>query len=131
MSIESNYVIVIATLSDWLKNLAPVCQPMERKTTTNCGLHARFSRALSKLHGIATNLDWFIALFAPPVNKVITLVFVYLDWPCSQYGCSDNVVVITPHYQSLRVARFFCERRRRHKHAAFAHTSPLLKAIKL
>ena len=26
-----------------------------------------FSRALSKLHGIATNLDWFIALFAPAV----------------------------------------------------------------
>ena len=26
-----------------------------------------FSRALSKLHGIATNSDWFIALFAPAV----------------------------------------------------------------
>ena len=96
MTVESNYEIVIATLSDWLKNLAPVCQPMERKTTTNRGLHARFSRALSKLHGIATNLDWFIALFAPPVNEIITLVFVYLDWPYSQYGCSDSVVVITP-----------------------------------
>ena len=67
MTVESNYAIVIATLNDWLKNLAPVCQPMERKTTTNRGLHARFSRDLSKLHGIATNLDWFIALFAPAV----------------------------------------------------------------
>ena len=26
-----------------------------------------FSRSLSKLHGIATNSDWFIALFAPAV----------------------------------------------------------------
>ena len=28
MTVESNYVIAIATLSDWLKRLAPVFQPM-------------------------------------------------------------------------------------------------------
>ena len=27
MTVESNYVIAIATLSDWLKRLAPVFQP--------------------------------------------------------------------------------------------------------
>ena len=29
MTVESNYVIAIATLSDWLKRLAPVFQPMK------------------------------------------------------------------------------------------------------
>ena len=36
MTVESNYVIAIATLCDWLKNLAPVFQPMKSKTKTNC-----------------------------------------------------------------------------------------------
>ena len=35
MTVESNYVIAIATLSDWLKRLAPVFQPMRSKTKTN------------------------------------------------------------------------------------------------
>ena len=50
--------------SDWLKNLAPVFQPMrcESKPTAPC-THD-FSRALSKLQVIASNSDWFIALFA-------------------------------------------------------------------
>ena len=45
MTVESNYVIAIATLSDWLKRLALVFQPMRIKTKTN----------------------WFIALPAPAV----------------------------------------------------------------
>ena len=38
MTVESNYVIVFAALCDWLKNLAPVFQPMKskNKTKTNC-----------------------------------------------------------------------------------------------
>ena len=32
MTVESNYVIAIATLRDWLKRLAPVFQPMRIKT---------------------------------------------------------------------------------------------------
>ena len=39
MTVESNYLIAIATLSDWLKRLAPVFQPMRCKTKTlkpNC-----------------------------------------------------------------------------------------------
>ena len=63
MTIESNYVIAIATLSDWFKNLVTVFQPMKRKTKTK----RDFSRALSKLHGIVMNFDWFTALFAPAV----------------------------------------------------------------
>ena len=31
MTVESNYAIKIATLSDWFKNLAPVYQPMRKK----------------------------------------------------------------------------------------------------
>ena len=62
MTVESNYEIVIATLSDWFKDLASVYKPMKRKTKTNRTLSARFSRALSKLHEIATNLDRFIVL---------------------------------------------------------------------
>ena len=34
MTVESNYVIAIATLRDWLKRLAPVFQPMRIKTKT-------------------------------------------------------------------------------------------------
>ena len=35
MTVESNYMIATATLSDWLKRLAPVSQPMRSKTKTN------------------------------------------------------------------------------------------------
>ena len=35
MTVESNYVIVIATLSDWLIRAAPVFQPMRSKPKTN------------------------------------------------------------------------------------------------
>ena len=31
MTVESNYVIAIATPSDWLKRVAPVFQPMRSK----------------------------------------------------------------------------------------------------
>ena len=35
MTVESNYWYVIATLSDWLKNLGPVFQSIRSKTETN------------------------------------------------------------------------------------------------
>ena len=35
MTVESNYVIAIAKLSDWLKRLASVFQPMRIKPKTN------------------------------------------------------------------------------------------------
>ena len=59
MTVGSNYVIAIVTLSDWLKRLALVFQPMRSKTKTN--------RVASELEVISRNCDWFIALFAPVV----------------------------------------------------------------
>ena len=48
MTVESNYMIAIATLSGWLKRLAPVFQPMRSKTKTNrtmcAGFFPRFER---------------------------------------------------------------------------------------
>ena len=68
MTVESNDVIAVATLSDWLKRLAPVFQPMRSRTKTNRTICARdFSRATSELQVIAWNCDWFIALSAPVV----------------------------------------------------------------
>ena len=66
MTVESNYVIAMATLSDWLKRLAPVFQPMrsKTKTKTNRTIYTSFFRALSELQVISRNCDWFIALFA-------------------------------------------------------------------
>ena len=66
MTVESNYVIAIATLSDWLKRVPPVFQPMRSKTKT-VPRTRDFSRASGELHVIARNCDWFIALFVPIV----------------------------------------------------------------
>ena len=67
MTVESDYVIPIGTLSHWLKKIAPVFQPMRCKTKTNRTLYACFSRASSELQVIARNCDWFIVLFVPVV----------------------------------------------------------------
>ena len=39
MTVESNDVITIATLSDWLKRLVPAFQPMRSKTKTNRAIY--------------------------------------------------------------------------------------------
>ena len=57
MTVESNYVIAIAMLSDWLKRLTPVFQPVKTKTKTNASCTRDFSCALSKLQVIARNCD--------------------------------------------------------------------------
>ena len=67
MTVESNYVIAIATLSDWLKRLAPVFQPMRIQTKAIAPCTRDFTRASSELQVIARNCDWFIALPAPLV----------------------------------------------------------------
>ena len=64
MTLESKYVIAIATLSDWLKRLAPVFQPMRSTTKTNRTMYTSFFPRLEQVTG---NCDWFIALFAPVV----------------------------------------------------------------
>ena len=67
MSVESNYVRAIVTLSDWLKNPPPVSKRIRSKSKTNCSIYVRYLQRLEMLHLIATNSDWFIALFAPVV----------------------------------------------------------------
>ena len=59
MTVESNYVIAIATLSDWLQRLAPVFQPIKSKTKTNRAMYV---------------CDWFIALFAPVVIGLVLVL---------------------------------------------------------
>ena len=58
MTVESNYVIAIATFGDWLKRVAP-------KPIAPCTCD--FSRPSSELQVIARNCDWFMTLFAPAV----------------------------------------------------------------
>ena len=67
MIVESNSVIAIAKLSNWLKRLAPVFQPTRVKTKPITPCTRDFSRASSELQVIARNCDWFIALPAPVV----------------------------------------------------------------
>ena len=67
MTVESNYVISIATLSDWLKRVAPVFQPKRTTPKPIAPGTPDFSRASSELQIIARNCDWFIALSAPVV----------------------------------------------------------------
>ena len=40
MTVEIDYVIAIAMLSDWLKKLAPVFRPVRGKTKTNRTMYA-------------------------------------------------------------------------------------------
>ena len=65
MTVKSNNALAIAAVSDWIKNLAPVFQPM--RSETNRTTYALFSRALNKIQVIGRNSDWFIARFAPVV----------------------------------------------------------------
>ena len=51
MTVESDYVIAIATLSDWLKKLAPVFQPMRGKTKPNRTMYARFFPRFERVIG--------------------------------------------------------------------------------
>ena len=69
MTVERNCVIAIATLSDWLKRLAPVFQPMRinAKPIPFAPCTRDFSRALTELQTIARNCDWFMELFVPVV----------------------------------------------------------------
>ena len=80
MTVERNYVIAIATLSDWFNNLAPLYQPMRRKTKTNSkssgrpvfpALWASYTELLRILIGSLRCLQmlWLV--------QVITLVYFY------------------------------------------------------
>ena len=68
MTVESYYVIEIATLSDWLKRLVPVFLTNKNQNKNSIALCTRdFSRASSELQVIARNCDWFMKLFVPVV----------------------------------------------------------------
>ena len=53
----------IATVCDWLKNLAPFSQPIRSKTKTNRDFLHDFSRAWCQLLVFASSSDWLIGLF--------------------------------------------------------------------
>ena len=71
MSVESNSataLICIATLCDWLKNLAPLSRPIRSKTKTNRDLPVRVFPRLAPATCICFELsDWFIELFTTVV----------------------------------------------------------------
>ena len=67
MTVESNYVIAIASLSEWLIVTRQFFSQLETKPKPIAPRTRYFPRALSKLRVVATNFDWFIALFAPVV----------------------------------------------------------------
>ena len=53
MTVESNCLIVIATLGDWLKNFMPIFQPMgsKTKTKTNGTLNEHFFSRFKQVTG--------------------------------------------------------------------------------
>ena len=64
--VEPIYAIAIATLGDWLKDLAPVFSTNENQNHKPIAPCTRdFSRALNKLQ--AGSSDWIITLLAPVV----------------------------------------------------------------
>ena len=67
MTVERNKAIAIATFSDWFKISRQFINQRKGKTKQIATCRRDVSRALSKLHGNAKNLDWFIALFKPAV----------------------------------------------------------------
>ena len=70
MTVENNYVIAIATLSDLLERLAPVFQPMKIKTKTNRTMYARFFPRYEQVTGNCyncRNCDRFVTPSAPVV----------------------------------------------------------------
>ena len=51
MTVESQYAIAIASLSDWLKNLSPFFQPMRSKTKSKRTLYALFFPRFEQVTG--------------------------------------------------------------------------------
>ena len=67
MTVESNYAIAIATLSDWLKDSRQFFNQWEGKPKPVAPRRRDFSRASGELQIIARNCDWLIVLFVPVV----------------------------------------------------------------
>ena len=65
-----------------IASIVSVYQPMIRKPKPIMTCTRHFPPALSMLHGIATNLDWFTGLFAPTVicqSDYFGICFMTLD----------------------------------------------------
>ena len=67
MTVESDYAIAIATLSDWLKDSRQFFNQWEVKPKPVAPRRRDFSRASGELQIIARNSDWLIVLFVPVV----------------------------------------------------------------
>ena len=52
----------ITSLSDWLKVLAPFCQPIRSESKPIVARACTFSRALCRLRVITSSFDWFTGL---------------------------------------------------------------------
>ena len=79
MTIANNYVIAIAALRDWQKNLTLVFQPMRSRINTKCTLNPRFFSRSEQVQIIVRNSDWFMArcLLLLWLVGVIPLVLVF------------------------------------------------------
>jgi len=51
MTVESNYMIAIVTLRDWLKRVVPVFQPMRSRSKTNRTMYASFFPRFERVIG--------------------------------------------------------------------------------
>lgn len=84
MTVESNYAKTIATLSDWLRNLVSVFQPIIRELKPITPCTRDFSHALCKLQVISRNSEWVIALFSSVViarrNEYFGTGFAIVIW---------------------------------------------------
>ena len=58
----------IATVPDWLKNLAPLSRPIRSKTKTNRDLPVRVFPRLAPATCICFSSDWFTGLFTTDVT---------------------------------------------------------------
>ena len=88
MTAESNYVIVVATLSS--KDSRQFFNQWEAKPKPIAPCTRDFSRASSELQLIARNCDWFIALPAP----------VEIGWSNS-FGFGVSTVIWKPLYDPV------------------------------
>ena len=89
MTVESNYAIAIATLSDWLKRVAPVFQPMTSKTKTNRHVRVifpRFDREAAVTAAMLVFWD-FDSIIVQNLSDILPL-FCTLTWPF--HHVSDN-----------------------------------------
>ena len=96
-------MIAIATLDDWLRNLAPIFQPMRSKTKLIAPCTRASSRALWKWQVIARDFEWFVALLAQgviPRSIYFYIVFSTVIWYPPYFLHRDYNILTWPHNDS-------------------------------